>query len=285
MGEAHPGVGSVAWRLHREVVLLLGWSRAILLQLAHPLVARGVADHSPFRSERWGRLRRLYRTLDAMLCLSFGTAEEVARVARGINAIHDRVHGRLGEGAGVFAAGTPYSAHDPALLRWVHATLVESHLLAYQLYVAPLTHDEQDRYCAETTGVEPLLGIPEGALPRSVAELRRYLDGMLGSGEIAVTPLARELAREIVSPPVPWPARPLLSVMRLPTVGLLPPSIRDGYGFPWGARHERALRLSARLIRALLPLVPSAVRHWPRARAVGRRARGRDRGVRTPARA
>lgn len=263
----------MAWRLLSEVVLLLGWGRAILLQLAHPLVARGVADHSPFRTERWGRLRRLYRTVEAMLRLTYGSETEAAQVARGINAIHDRVHGRLDEAAGVFAAGTPYSAHDPRLLRWVHATLVESQLLAYELYVGPLSPEEKDCYCAETTGMERLLGIPVGSLPRSVAELQRYLEGMLATGEIAVTGLARELARDLISPPVPWVARPLVWLMRLPTVGLLPPAIREAYGFSWTPRHERALRLSARAVRAVLPFVPSPLRHWPSARAVRNRLR------------
>src|SRR6266540_1893524 len=81
------------WKVHSEMVLLGGWGRAILLQLAHPLVAQGVAEHSDFRSERWGRLRRLDRTLRAMLTLTFGTSEEVDRVARTVNGIHDRVHG------------------------------------------------------------------------------------------------------------------------------------------------------------------------------------------------
>ena len=125
---------SMTWRIHSERIVLLGWGRAILLQFAHPLVAASVAEHSPFRTETWGRLRRLRRTLAAMLRLTFGTPEEVARTAGSINAMHDRVHGRLGASAGVFPMGTPYSARDPSLLRWVHGTLVESHLLAYEGY-------------------------------------------------------------------------------------------------------------------------------------------------------
>src|SRR6266542_5316270 len=85
----------IAWKLHREVVLLAGWGRAILLQLAHPLVAQGVADHSGFSAEGWGRVRRLRRTLAAMLALTFGTPEESAGAAAAINRTHDRVHGRL----------------------------------------------------------------------------------------------------------------------------------------------------------------------------------------------
>ena len=160
-----------AWRLHREVVVLAGWGRAILLQLAHPLVAQGVADHSGFARDRRGRVRRLERTLRAMLALTFGSAEEALEAAAAINTIHDRVNGRLREGTGQFGAGTEYSAHDPALLAWVHATLVDTFLLTYERFVAPLSPLERDRYCREAGGTAPLLGIPPDALPRSADEL------------------------------------------------------------------------------------------------------------------
>src|SRR5207302_9296561 len=113
------GERGVTWKIHSEMVLLLEWGRAILLQLAHPLVACAIADHSLYRAQR---LRRLHRTLDAMLTLTFGTAQEVERASRAINVAHHRVHGKLRERAGVFPAGTDYSAEDRALLRWVYAT-------------------------------------------------------------------------------------------------------------------------------------------------------------------
>jgi uncharacterized protein (DUF2236 family) len=142
-------VDQTVWKLHREVVLLAGWGRAILLQIAHPLVAQGVADHSGFASERWARVARLKRTIGAMLALTFGTPEESAEAAAAINRIHDRVHGRLPQPAGAFAPGSHYSAHDPALLAWVHVTLVDTFLLTYERFVAPLTAAERDRYCRE----------------------------------------------------------------------------------------------------------------------------------------
>ncbi len=257
------------WRssiLQRERILLLAWGPAILLQLAHPLVARGVADHSAFRTERWGRARRLHRTLDAMLRLCFGTDQEARAVVARINAIHDRVHGQLPESAGVFAAGTPYSAHDPALLAWVHATLLDMNLRVYELFVEPLRVEDKDRYCAEASAIEVPFGIPEGRLPRSAGELQRYMDAMLASGEIAVTEAARTLARDIVHPPVPLVAQPPLALARLATIGLLPPSIRVGYGFSWSSRHEARLRRLARFVRAVLPLAPSVLRDWSAAR-------------------
>ena len=261
----------VVWKLNREMVLLLGWGRAILLQLAHPLVAAGVANHSAFLAQPRGRVRRFAHTVSAMLALTFGTPDEVARAAAGINGIHDRVHGRLCEPTGSFEGGTPYSAHDPALLRWVHATLLDSTLRVYVLYVGPLTAEEQDRYCAAASGVAPLLGIPEGYLPASVAELEAFLRSMFTGGEIAVGETARKLARAVVYPPCPRVARPFLWLVRLPTIGLLPPAIRRAYGLPWDARQALALRLSARLVRRLLPLLPSVCRHWPAARAAARR--------------
>jgi len=257
----------VAWKIQREVVLLIGWGRAILLQLAHPLVAQGVADHSAFLTEERGRWRRLYRTLDSMLRLSFGTPEDAARVVGRINEIHGRVHGRLSESAGIFPAGTIYSARDPRLLCWVHATLLDSFVLTYELYVGPLTATEKNDYCAEASRIAPWFEIPEGLLPESMADLERYMTRMRLSGEIVVSRTARALAREIVAPTSVRVTRPLVWFNQLPTVGLLPPAIRQEYGFPWGARRERALRLSARCIRRLLTLTPSLVRHWPSARA------------------
>src|SRR5215831_14642746 len=182
---------AVAWKIQREVVLLVGWGRAILLQLAHPLVAQGVADHSAFLTERRGRWHRLYRTLDSMLRLSFGTPEDVARVVRAIHVIHGRVHGRLPDPAGIFPAGTVYSAHDPRLLCWVHATLLDSFLLTYELYVGPLTTEEKNGYCAEASQIAPWFEIPVGFLPASVADLERYMARMYRSGEIVVTETAR----------------------------------------------------------------------------------------------
>src|SRR5204863_1677257 len=158
-----------------------GGGRAILMQFAHPLVARGVAEHSGFRAEAFGGWRRLHRTLGAMLALTFGDREAARRAADRINAVHDRINGSLGEAEGAFAAGTRYSAHDPELLRWVHVNLVDSFLLAYALYVRPLTPVERDRYCAESADIETLLGMPAGWLPRTQAELETYLARMLSS--------------------------------------------------------------------------------------------------------
>jgi uncharacterized protein (DUF2236 family) len=264
--EARAGIDSVGCKLQREIILLLAWGPAILLQLAHPLIARGIADHSGFRRGSNGHVARFYRTLGAMLELCFGTEQEALAVFARIKAIHDRVNGHLPEAAGAFVAGTPYSAHDPALLTWVHATLLDMNIRVYELYVGSLSIEEKDRYCVEASAIETHLGIPHGTAPRNVSDLGQYMNAMLSGRQITVTDTARTLARSILYPQTLRIAEPALSFVRLTTVGLLPPPIRDGYGFTWNRRKQAMLRLSADLIRNLLRVTPRPVRHWPAAR-------------------
>jgi uncharacterized protein (DUF2236 family) len=263
----------MAWRINGEMLGLLGWGRAILLQVAHPLVAAGVAEHSHFAHDALGRLRRLHRTLGAMLTLTFGTYDQAAAVARHVDGIHGRIRGTLAAPTGTLPAGTEYFARNPDLLRWVHATYVDSALRTYLLYVGPLSRAEQDRYCAETTAIEPLLNIPDGYLPRDVAGLTTYVDGMLASGEIAVGAPARRIAAELLAPLGPPVLRPLEMLLHLPITGLLPPTLREAYGLPWSPRHARALRATAALTRRLRPWLPAALCRWPQARAAERRVR------------
>lgn len=264
--QVRAGADSVSWKVNREVIVVAGWGRAILLQLAHPAVAAGVHRHSSFRGSLRSSFRRLHSTAGAMLSITFGDTEEMITAAARINAIHDRVRGHVGDGT-----GRSYSAHDPDLQRWVHATLVESIPLTYQHLVGPLTGHERDRYCAEAAIMEPLLGMPAGWLPRDSAHLDRYLLNMLTGGSLVVTDTSRALARAVLYPPqwqVAWPA--FRAVQRL-TIGLLPPTIRQAYGFEWRTRDERAFARWTALLRKSRRLLPWFVRDWPASR-IGRAA-------------
>jgi uncharacterized protein (DUF2236 family) len=255
------GPGSVTWKINREAIVIAGWGRAILLQLAHPAVGAGVHDHSSVRGTLLSGFRRLHSTVGAMLSLTFGDTEQMIAAAARINAIHDRVRGRVAEGA-----GDAYSAHDPGLQRWVHATLLESIPLTYELLVGPLTLRERDRYCSESAIMEPLLGMPAGWLPRDSAQLDAYMREMLDRGSIVVTDTSRAIARAVLYPPRWYVAWPAFRAMQLLTIGLLPPSIRRAYGFEWRAREVRAFARWTALLRTSLRLLPPLVRHWPVAR-------------------
>ncbi len=242
--------------------MLLGWGRAILMQFAHPLVAQAVADHSAFRAGRVARLQRLRSTVHAMLALTFGDRAQVERAAAHINRIHDRIHGALDTAAGPFAAGIGYSAHDPRLLCWVLATLMESVPLTYQLFVGPLSRADQERYCLEVQGVGGLLGIPDSMIPRDPDAVRAYIQDQLSSGAIVVTDQARALACDILYPPFQTAYWPFARIMRLATAGTLDPKLRAGYGLMWTARDERALTRWTRALRTVRALSPGRLARW-----------------------
>lgn len=265
-GIGRSGPGSVSWTVNSEVIVVAGWGRAILLQLAHPLVAAGVNDHSRFRAGPGTRAARLRSTVGAMRSLTFGDDEEAIDAAARINVIHDRVFGRLDASAGRYAADTPYSAHAPDLLRWVHATLVDSLPRAYELLVGPLSQDDRDRYCAEAAVMEPLLDIEPGTLPRSAADLDAQVREALANGALAITPTSRTLARAVLFPPAWWLMWPVFRPVQLITLGLLPPAIREGYGFTWTTKDARALVRWTSALRWLRRLTPPALCQWPAAR-------------------
>jgi uncharacterized protein (DUF2236 family) len=251
--------------VNAERVSLLAWSRAILLQLAHPLVAAAVDDHSTFRGGRFTAALRLHHTVRAMLSLTFGTDAARNGTIATINAIHQRVNGTLREAVGPFPAGTRYSAEDPALLLWVHATLLESIPLVYERVVAPLSPQERDEYCEEAMWVARALGAPDGA-PRTWHELQEYFARMYASGSLVVGPQARQLARAVLAPPLATLVWPAAYVNQLVTVGLLPPPMRHQYGFTWSERHERRMNRAFRLLRGARRCTPNALALWPEAR-------------------
>jgi len=266
--DARSGRSPVAEKINREAIVVLGWGRAILMQIAHPLVARAVADHSPFGRGASDYARRAYGTIGAMLRLTFGTDAEAAATAARINAIHARVTGVLQRQAGRFPPGTPYAASDPALLLWVHATLADSLPLAYERFVGPLSPAEKDAYCVEAAEGSALLHLPKRMAPPDVTALDSYTKRMIEDGTIAVTPEARTLADALLRPPL-RPASPLFGIARLATLGLLPPPIRDAYGYPWSDRDERKFNRLCGVIRRVRGVAPRFVREWPMARRLG----------------
>jgi uncharacterized protein (DUF2236 family) len=234
-------------KLAAESVLLLGGGRALLLEIAHPLVAAGVAEHSRFREDPLGRLQR---TLDAMSAIAFRDQAAALEAARCVERAHVRVRGQLAEDAGCFPAGTAYSGRDPELMLWVWATLVDSALVVTDRFVGPLAPEARESYYADQCTVARVLGIPSELLPADHAGFRAYLDEMVAGDALAVTDTAREIAAAVLAPPQRLPAT---GVARLVTAGLLPPRLREAFGLAWDDARERRLAdlcASARALRA-----------------------------------
>jgi uncharacterized protein (DUF2236 family) len=263
-----PSPGGITWTIAGERLALLAWPRAILLQVAHPLVAAGVAQHSSFRASPFAPFARLHATVGAMRQLTFGTDDEAAAVVRRILGIHDRVNGTLHEGAGTHAGGTRYSAHDPALLLWVHATLLDSHVRILEQVLRPFTPEERDRYCRETAPFAVVLGASPDGVPRTWLQLQDFIAEQIESGAVTVGADARALGPSILRPAFGWLLWPLQSAGELVTIGSLPPAIRNGYGFTWNAGRERRRQRVIATLRALRPLTPDLFARWPEARRV-----------------
>lgn len=255
------GPRSAAWLVDRELVVLAGGSCALLLQAAHPVVAAGVAEHSTYATDPFGRLMR---TLTSSFDVVFGTRSRAEATIRRVNAIHAAVRGELpGDGA-------RYSALDPEALLWVHATLVDTALRVYGRFVRPLSAAEEQAYHDEATTVATLLGVPAGTVPPTVEQLRAWMDAMIDDGHVRVTPTAREIARTVLYP-TPWVPRIAWDAAHLVSLATLRPEIRRQYGIGWSAARERGLDRIAAASRRVLPILPSVVRHAPQARAADRR--------------
>src|SRR5215207_8352398 len=251
--------GSVAWRVGSEGALLLGGGRALILQVAHPQVAAGMAQHSNHRQAPW---RRLYRTIEVTSQIVFGDDRESAEAAAALRRRHQRVVGRDDR-------GDHYRALDPQLLMWVHATLVDTSLLVYHRYVKPLREEEMALYYEQMKPVAEAYGIPGEQQPADWPAFRDYWDGMLLSG-LRITETTRDVADSVLRPELPLaarlPALPAVKAMNLLTIGTLTGELRDELELSWGPLRERLLAASGLTIRRLLPLLPSPLRKFPAAR-------------------
>jgi uncharacterized protein (DUF2236 family) len=201
-------------RVHADASMFVGGLRALLLQSLHPLAMAGVAEHSDYRGDPWGRLQR---TSTFLAITTYGPAADAQRAVDRVRGIHQRVRG-------VTRDGTTYHAADPHLLEWVHIAEVDSFLLAHQLYgAAPLDADGRNEYVADTARVASALGVPDP--PRTESELRARIEAY--RPELVSTSAARDAARFLLlTPPLPIFARPPYAVLAATSVAMLPPWAR-----------------------------------------------------------
>ena len=210
------------WRVHADAAMFPAGVAALLLQSLHPLAMAGVAGHSGYKGDPWGRLQR---TSHFLATTTFGTVADAEAAIERVRTIHERVRGRDPQ-------GRPYRASDPRLLRWVHVAEAHSFLTAFQRYaVEPLRASEADTYVAQSALVAGRLGATD--LPVTVAELDQALSGY--RSELESTEGAREAARFLLlDPPLPWAARPGYGLIASGGVAVLPAWARQELGLPTG---------------------------------------------------
>lgn len=256
------GPESVSWQVHREVAVLFGGARALLMQAAHPLVIAGARQTRLYERNPW---KRLERTLALQYAITFGTEAEALAAAERINRVHRDVHGIDS------VTGLAYDAMDPDLLLWVHACLVDSSLLFERMAVGRLDDEGRERFHQEQMVGAELLGLDRTRIPPTVSDLRRYVEEVAGGDALRVTPDALAVADLIRHPPPEVPWRPVLRQVAWWAFATLPPRLRERFGVRWSPVRELRLRSSLRTLRVLRPVIPYRFREILAAQKARRR--------------
>ena len=252
---------SVARRTNREGFLLLGGAAAVLLQVAHPLVAAGVGAHSNYRHDFLGRLSR---TVNTPLAVVFGTSAQARAGLRRIGRRHIPVRGTA-------ADGRSYDARDPHLVVWVQVTLVLTSLRLYELVMGRLSDADRESYWQEARYFATELGATEPSLPRGYNDVLAYERHMLVS-EVIPDAYSVTVARDILRP-IRWLPETAYWPFDAITAGLLPPSLRFAFRLPWRTRERMWFRFVICALRLGLPIVPPFLRVVPQARRYEARIR------------
>ncbi len=252
------GPHTITWQLYREPFFLLGGVRALLLQIAHPAVAQGVAQYSRFQSDPFGRG---YRTFAAMATIYFGDKQQADQTARRLQQIHSGIKGQYPNvsAAGPPASKVPFTATNPELLLWVFATIMETSLQVYEyLPNKHLPVDWREQFYEESKTAAHLLGIPASVYPADLQAFRIYFDKMLNSELLGSTPACRAMAQAIVRhPKAPGRWADLLAA------GWLPAPLCERLGISAGPDSERRLTKLLRRSRRIYNLLPRTLRYNP----------------------
>ena len=235
-------------KVAREGALLAGGARAILLQIAHPAVGRGVAEHSDFSYRPLDRLRA---TLTYVYCVTFGTPEEIRAVATQVTAAHRSV------------TGAGYRASDPELQLWVAATLYDTAVLLYGELFGPLEAARADRVYEQYAVLGTALQVPARMWPSDREAFALYWQRMIDTLEVSGD--AKRVALELLSTEVAPPLlKPTTSLNRFLTAAWLPAPIREQYGLAWDQGAQRRYDLMKRVGAPLYRLLPVPLREVPK---------------------
>jgi len=251
---------TVFWRISREPALLLAGMRALLMQIAHPKIAQAVVDHSRYREDPLGRG---IRTFTAVYCIVFGRRDEAIEAAMRVRTVHDRVHGRVTD---LLPPGMDqgYDANDPDLLLWVAATLLDSAIVAYELFIEPMSAAEKEACYQQAKLFGQLFGIPEQRYPGSWQEFQTWWSQMLRSDTLTVTDTARRIYQGLLTGT--WLTRLLAPFNYSMAAMLLPERLADSYGMRRTAPVRVVFHAMAWTTRVLVWLLPRRLRGVPAAR-------------------
>lgn len=247
------------WTINRERVIQVAGLRVLLMQIAHPMVAEAVYDHSYVFDKP---LLRLHRTLTFTLDVVFGTHVQREKALAEIEAAHRPAVGELKEAVGKYDAGASYNPRNPRQALWVFATLVEGALSAYDALIEPLDSETKDKFYQDAKSFAHWMHIRASYLPDDYAALEAYMQNAITSGEVAVGTSARKIAPFITAQSIPvvsWLSYPAYRF----SIGLLPASICEQYGFEFGSIEQAMLKRACQLSRNTIHYIPHTMRFVP----------------------
>jgi uncharacterized protein (DUF2236 family) len=257
-----PRPGSPVAVAFNDVRTLSTAGYATLLQVAHPTVGAGVHQYSGFVADPWGRL---LRTLDYVHGTVSGGPDLAGSIGKRVREMHRTIRG-------VREDGEAYSAMEPDAFAWVHATLASSIVEGHRLFTRPMTPAQTEAFWAQWLDVGRLIGVRKRDLPATWRDFGAYFDRVVRD-ELVLTPAVPELLETLERPAPPsipgmhpalWRVlrKPMAAQLRVSTVGMLPPLLRDRLGLQLTTREERAFRGLAATSRAAGPVVRGPLREF-----------------------
>jgi len=260
---------SMIRRVHRQRLVAFSGVRALFMQACDPLAVVGFQRHSAIFSDPKTRLQS---TDERMSRMYFGDAAQAEATGAEIREMHSRVRGKTAKDYGPIPAGTPYAADDPDLGLWTLTTLADSALVYYGRLIGELDPDERQSYWDDYRRIGELLGMPVDSMPSTEPEMRDYVRGRCRDGTLWISGEVRDLAIGVIFEPpfegwVRLALTPVGEVVKLTTIGLLPPELRRMYGFNWDPAREALLRSTIVQLRIASKAWPDLVRLHPAARA------------------
>lgn len=259
-----PARDGVVWRYANDIRTAAGGGApyALMLQVAHPVVGAGVAEHSNFRADPWSRL---LRTLDFLTCMIYGGPQLAHDTGTRVRAMHKLIKGEMPN-------GERYHALEPKAYAWVHATLADAIVRGTDLFIKPMPAYDKAAFWEEWRAMGKLLGVRDRDLPESWNDFGDYFDSMVGE-TLERTESVDDVFAALREPPPPevrFVTDSVWKVARLParraawigTAGMLSPQLRERFGLNWKRGHDLEFRAMARALRMSGPVLPRASKEF-----------------------
>jgi len=242
------GPKSLMWTVNKEITVLFGGARALLMHAAHPLIAAGARQTSFYQKDPW---KRLIRTLSLQNSITFGTKKEADESAHRINKLHEVIKGKDE------VTGKIYDALDNEQLLWVHACLQISSIYFYEKTVKTLTEEEKNIYHNENLKAAKMVLVDEKKVPNSYEELKNWvIKKSKEEGYLLFTDVAEDVKDIIKGGPVPIHIKPIWPFISFMAFHTLPIEFQKIYGVKQNLFHKALVRFNLSFLKAIRPFLP-----------------------------